>query len=39
MILDRLDRIGLYEGLGKHFPAAAAYLARADLNNLPVGRF
>lgn len=38
MILDILDNADRYAGLNPHFPAAFAFLRRADLADLPAGR-
>ena len=38
MILDNLSNIGRYAALSAHFGVAADFLARDDLDTLPVGR-
>jgi YhcH/YjgK/YiaL family protein len=38
MIIDILDNADLYAGLNPRFPAAFAFLRRADLAELPEGR-
>ncbi|MDD3412034.1 MAG: YhcH/YjgK/YiaL family protein [Eubacteriales bacterium] len=38
MIVDNLENIARYAGLGANFATAAAYLAQTDLNALPMGR-
>ncbi len=38
MIIDTLENIGRYSGLGKHMARAAAFLRETELRTLPLGK-
>jgi len=38
VIIDTLDNIGRYAGLGKHYETAVRFLKEADLSALPLGK-
>ena len=38
MIVDKLENLSRYTGLGRHFAAAAAFVGSHDLHALPLGR-